>query len=92
MLHADSPIPGMHPRQAAILITIPEEHRAAVASRARLLANLSNCGPFSGALHYAKQDYLRLGGDIEALEALSRRDNHAAMASCARSGCAACAR
>lgn len=87
-LYDDSPIPGMHPRQAAVLLEIPEAARAIVSSRARLLQNLGG-GIFSQCLRQAKRDLDRLGGDIEALEAMSRRDNHSAMASCARSGCSA---
>jgi hypothetical protein len=91
MLWPESPIPGMHPRQAAVLITVPEEAREAVKSRAHLLQNLTG-GIYSGALYRAKCDLERCGGDIERLEAMSRADNHAAMGACARSGCAACAR
>lgn len=91
MLHPDSPIPGMHPRQAAVLITVPEAARAAVRNRAWLLQNLGG-GVFSQCLAQAKRDLDRLGGDLARLEALDRAENHAAMASCATSGCGACAR
>lgn len=90
-LYDDSPIPGMHPRQAAILIEVPEHARQAVRSRAWLLQNLGG-GVFSQCLAAAKRDLDRLGGDLVALEALCRRDNHSAMMSCAHKGCSACAR
>jgi hypothetical protein len=88
--YTDDKVRTMHPRQQAILLDVPAEHRQAIVNRAHLLQNLQG-GIFSQALWSAKRDLDRVGS-VEALDELDRRDNHAAMASCARSGCTACAR
>lgn len=85
----DEQVNAKHPRQAAVLITIPPEHRQAVMWRAYLLQNLTG-GIYSQALAEAKRDLERVG--IEGMEDIDRRDNHAAMADCARRGCTACAK
>lgn len=58
----------MHPRQAAVLVEIPEEDRAAVLASAQLQQNLVG-GNLSGCLHSAAQEYRRVG-----LEEMKRRD------------------
>jgi len=68
---------------------VPEEARQAVINRARLLQNTQG-GIMSSCLWAAKRDLERLGS-VEALDELDRRENHAAMAGCAKSGCSACA-
>lgn len=89
--YSDEQVRTMHPRQQAVLLDIPVEHRQAVVNRADLLMNLQG-GIFSGALRQAKRDLDRLDGDVAALDELDRRDNHAAMSRCAKSGCSACAK
>lgn len=64
----------MHPRQAAVLVEIPEKDREAVLSSAMLMQNLVG-GNLSGCLWVAAQYYRRVG-----LEAMQRQDR----LSCAR--------
>jgi hypothetical protein len=64
----------MHPRQAAVLVEIPEEDREAVFSSAMLMQNLVG-GNLSGCLYSAAAQYRRVG-----LEAMKRQDR----LSCAR--------
>jgi hypothetical protein len=87
--YTDAYVESMHPRQAAIMREVPLEQRRAVIGRAHLLMNTTPGYIFSQALWQAKRDLDALGGDLDALEAMDRRDNHAAMQAC---GCAACAR
>jgi hypothetical protein len=96
-LHRPDALLAMHPRQAAVLREVPRRHRRVVTSRAHLLQNLGG-GVLSSNLYAAVQEYQSLvahrGGHraAVALEQRSRADNHAAMRSCARKGCEACAR
>ena len=82
----------LHPRQRAVMEAVPAEYREAVQSRAWLLGNTVPGLIHSQAMARAWSDLQRLGLDTDALEALNRRDNHAALASCARTGCTACRR
>jgi hypothetical protein len=89
--YTDDKVRTMHPRQQAVLLPVPIEARQAIVDRAHLLMNTTPGYIFSSAMQAAIRDLDRVGS-LEALEDLDRRDNHAAMASCARSGCGACAR
>lgn len=90
-LYTDDKVRTMHPRQQTVLMPVPIEARQAVVNRAHLIMNTQPGYIFSQAISAAARDLDRVGS-LEALEDLDRRDNHAAMASCARSGCGACAR
>lgn len=82
----------LHPRQVTVMLEVPVEARRAVWGRAGLLMNTTPGQIMSGALWQAKRDLESVGGDLAALEEMDRRDNHAAMVACGKSGCAACAR
>jgi hypothetical protein len=53
---------GMHPRQAQVLVEVPSEDRAAVASSAHLMQNLTG-GIFSGCLQSCVAEYKRVGAE-----------------------------
>jgi len=72
----DEQVNKMHPRQAAILIEVPEEDRGAVLRSAHLMQNMTG-GNLSGCLHSSVQEYRRIG--VLALEARDNETNRRAM-------------
>jgi len=70
---SDEDVAKMHPRQAAYLMEVDPEARAAVTSHARFLQNISG-GNLSGNIYNAIRD-LNRAGSPEALMAQDREDN-----------------
>lgn len=87
--YTDEDVRSMHPRQQAVLLDVPVESRQAVVRRAHLIMNTRPGYIFSQALDVAARDLARVGPD--GMDALDRKDGHAATVACARRGCAACA-